>query len=92
MELLLIWYKPSNGTFNYKLVRGYYSQNYYVGQENYYGHILVNIFAITEKGLFQCDNFNEFKDRYYKKNELDHRTFKNKLIDKFIEKLIDMKN
>lgn len=90
MELLLIYYNTRLDKITRKRVKGYYSKDYKVGSTNSYGHILINIFVITQKGMFITDNFNTFKKDYLS-GMLDKRSTKDKLIDKLVDYLIRLK-
>lgn len=90
MALLLIYYNVNQDKFVYKFNKAYYSRRYYVGQKNSYGHLLVNMFVITDKGLFRTDDFNLFKKEYLE-NKYDNRSLKDKTIDYLVDKLKSFK-
>ena len=52
MKKIVIWYKPKDNSYYYKIVRGCYC-NYEVGYINRYGHVIILVIDI-------------FKDIYYK--------------------------
>ena len=50
MKRLVVWYNPQKETYYYKIVRGFFYENYdyVVGAVNSYGHTIVLIIELNE--------------------------------------------
>lgn len=80
---IIFWLNPKNGVIYHKTYNSYITRE--VGDENQFGHIVLAICIIVNKKLFCCDTCH---DLY---RNLDKETFKNKIIDRIINKLEKMK-
>lgn len=48
-KLLVVWYNPNDNSHYYKIVNGYYYQNYHEGYVNGYGHMICIVIPVTFK-------------------------------------------
>lgn len=62
---LVVWYKPNNKSYYYKILKHNYN-NYYVGYINEYNHVVIVCEDIS-KFLFVTKNYYSIKRRIVKK-------------------------
>lgn len=78
--MLLVYYNPNKDNFYIRYTRNYFTDEYYLGKINEYGHILVQLFLYDDNELVPIEDYWS----YYQSTKELKPGFKVRLINRVI--------